>query len=291
MKIHALETGTVQVHEAQRAGRGSGLFGFAHTLLSREWTPPLPIHAWVIEHPEGVIVVDTGETARVSEPGYFPWWHPYFRLAVRSQVTPEQEVGPQLKRLGIDPGDVRCVVMTHLHTDHAGGVAHFSRSRILVSEAEIRAARGLPGQLRGYLPQRWPDWFRPERIPFQREPWETFSESVRVTEAGDVRIVPTPGHSAGHVSVVVEEDEQVLLLAGDTSYTEANMLAGVLDGVAAVGGGEQSARQTLERIREVTRRRPVVYLPSHDPEAAARLEARQPAGNAQPSLAARSSPA
>jgi hypothetical protein len=45
----------------------------------------VPILAWVIEHPEGIIVVDTGETARTAEPGYLPSWHPYYRFAVRFQ--------------------------------------------------------------------------------------------------------------------------------------------------------------------------------------------------------------
>ena len=96
--------------------------------MDREWTEPLPIYAWLIEHPEGLIVVDTGETARAGEPGYFPRWHPYFKLAVREWVQPEDEIGPRLRALGFSPDDVRWVILTHLHTDHAGGLAHFPRS-------------------------------------------------------------------------------------------------------------------------------------------------------------------
>ena len=75
MKFHAIQTGTVQVHEKQRAGSGRGLLRFANTLLDRTWTDPLPILAWVIEHPEGILVVDTGETSKASESEYFPHWH------------------------------------------------------------------------------------------------------------------------------------------------------------------------------------------------------------------------
>ena len=53
---------------------------------------PVPIYAWAIETVDGVIIVDTGETAQTREPGYFPRLHPYFRLAVRLDVTPEQMV-------------------------------------------------------------------------------------------------------------------------------------------------------------------------------------------------------
>ena len=107
------------------------------------WTDPLPIFAWAIETAaEGVIVVDTGETARTSEPGYFPRWHPYFRFAVKLDVTPELEIGPQLRSLGIGPEDVRTVILTHLHTDHAGGLHHFPKSEVLVDEGEWRLAQG-----------------------------------------------------------------------------------------------------------------------------------------------------
>ena len=120
MKVHAIQTGTVAVKARQRSGKGPGPLRLAFTLADRVWTDQLPIYAWAIEHPEGVIVVDTGETARVSDSGYFPRWHPYYRLGVREWVEPEEEIGPRLRAIGISPVDVRWVVMTHLHTDHAG---------------------------------------------------------------------------------------------------------------------------------------------------------------------------
>ena len=179
MKVHAIQTGTVQVHERQRAGHGRGVLRFANMLLDRRWTEPLPIYAWVIEHPEGVIVVDTGETARAGAPGYFPRWHPYFRIGVRERVDPEQEIGPQLRSLGIRPDDVRRVVLTHLHTDHAGGLRHFPRSEILVTRTEYEQAKGLRGKTRGYLPHRWPPGFAPRLVDFLPEPVGPFRRASR----------------------------------------------------------------------------------------------------------------
>src|SRR5713226_8464833 len=118
IRIHALQTGTVMIKTCQLRGRGQGAGRMLNTLTGSEWTPSLPIYAWVIEHPEGVIVVDTGETARTSEAGYFPRWHPFHRLAARMSVRPEDEIGPQLQRLGISPREVRQVILTHFHTDH-----------------------------------------------------------------------------------------------------------------------------------------------------------------------------
>src|SRR5215208_814325 len=177
MKIHTIQTGTVALTTSWREGVGHGRRRLLNTLVDRKWTEPLPIYAFAIEHPEGVIVVDTGETARVAEPGYFPRWSPFFRFAVRERVEPEQEVGPQLERLGIGPGDVRLVVMTHLHTDHAGGLHHFADSEILVSRTELGPATGRLAKVLGYLPHRWPAWFAPRAVELDGGPFGPFERS------------------------------------------------------------------------------------------------------------------
>jgi N-acyl homoserine lactone hydrolase len=268
MRIHAIQTGTVAVKPRQLSGRGHGSLRAINTLLDPTWTEPLPIYAWVIEHPEGLIVVDTGDTARTSERGYFPWWHPYYKLAVRLMVRPEDEVGPQLRALGLDPADVRWVVMTHLHTDHAGGLHHFPKAQILVSRAEHQAASGFLGQVNGYLPQHWPTWFAPQLIDFAPQPLGSFPSSFPLTTTGDVHLVPTPGHTFGHLSVIVQEDEHALFFAGDTSYTQHLMLEQAVDGVTSF---EALYQQTLRQILTYVQSTPTIYLPTHDPESAQRL--------------------
>jgi glyoxylase-like metal-dependent hydrolase (beta-lactamase superfamily II) len=64
MKIHAIQTGTVTIKPSQCVGRGRGSMRQLNILLDRSWTEPLPIYAWAIETADGVVVVDTGETAR-----------------------------------------------------------------------------------------------------------------------------------------------------------------------------------------------------------------------------------
>jgi hypothetical protein len=71
MKIHAIQTGTVALTTAWREGVGHGRGRLLHAILDPEWTEPLPIYAFAIEHPDGVIVVDTGEDARASQRSYF----------------------------------------------------------------------------------------------------------------------------------------------------------------------------------------------------------------------------
>ena len=275
MRIHAIQTGTVSIHKAQQEGQDHGARRLLHTLFDRNWTAPLPIFAWVIEHPEGIILVDTGETAHSSKPGYFPRWHPYFMLAVRTHVRPAEEIGPQLSKLGISPTDVRTVVMTHLHTDHAGGLRYFPKSEILVAQGEYDRAAGFKGRVNGYPSNRWPSWFNPSRIKFvnmRAEPFGPFGESLKVTRAGDVTIVPTPGHTPAHVSVVVQDGLDTTFLAGDVSYTQKLLLRQRIDGVSP---DESVARGTLRQVLSFVSQQPTVYVVAHDPESGTRLATRQ----------------
>jgi glyoxylase-like metal-dependent hydrolase (beta-lactamase superfamily II) len=269
VKIHPIQTGQVQIKTSQRRRKTGGLI---RVLLDRSWTEWLPIYAWAIEHPEGIIVVDTGDTARTSERDYFPRWHPYYRTSVRLDVSREQEIGPQLEDIGISPTDVRTVILTHFHTDHAGGLSHFPESEILVQGDEFASAQGLMGKLQGYLPHRWPDWIAPTPIPFEGAAVGPFEQSYSATQAGDVLIVPTPGHTPGHISVIVKADGVNYFLAGDTSYTQKLLLEREPDGVSPK---RATAMRTIDLILEYAQSEPTVYLPSHDPQSAERLERQQ----------------
>lgn len=268
MKVHAIQTGSVRIKTAQVEGRGHGLVSI---LADRNWTDWLPTFAWAIEHPEGVIVVDTGQSRHLLD-GYGRSLHPFFRWEVMFRIEPEQEIGPQLLALGIGPRDVQRVVLTHLHMDHDAGLAHFPHSEVLAARGEIAKASGLPGMIRGYLPQRWPAGFDPVPLDLDDGLFGPFAASKRLTKAGDVIAVATPGHTADHLSVLVEDGDAALLLAGDTSYNEALMLAGKVDGV---GSDAKVSAATLAAIQTFARERPTIYLPTHDPESAARLAARK----------------
>ena len=272
MKIHAIQTGQVRIKTAQVEGRGHGLARRLAIFTDAIWTDWLPTYAWAIETADGVIVVDTGQGAHLLQSGKS--LHPYVRWEVAFRIEPEQEIGPQLRALGIGARDVKRVVLTHLHMDHDGGLAHFPNSEILVAPGELRLASGTLGRIRGYLPQRWPSWFDPKPLDLAAEPFGPFASSRRLTEAGDVIAVATPGHTADHISVVVQDGDTSFFLAGDTSYDEELMRAGKLDGVSE---NEHVAGATLDAIKRFAASGPVVYLPTHDPQSADRLAARRAA--------------
>ena len=269
MKIHAIQTGSVRIKTAQVEGRGRGLRRRLAVVIDRQWTQWLPTYAWVIDHSEGVIVVDTGQGTHLLESSRS--LHPYHRWEVTFRLEREEEVGPQLRALGIGPRDVTRVILTHLHADHDGGLAHFPNTEILVSRGELRTARGWMGRLRGYLPHRWPTWFDPIPLDLAPDAYWPFSASKRLTAAGDVIAVATPGHTADHVSVVVEDQGTTYFLAGDASYDQRLMLAGRIDGISA---DDEVAGATLRAIGHFAQSRRMVYLPTHDPESAARLAGR-----------------
>jgi glyoxylase-like metal-dependent hydrolase (beta-lactamase superfamily II) len=269
MRIHAIQTGLVQIKQSQLTGRGHGLARRLSPLIDQAWSDWLPTYAYAIEHPEGVILVDTGASAGLMR---LPRWHPYFRFAVRFDVEPEQEAAPQLGALGIGPSDVKRVVLTHVHVDHDGGLSGFPKSEVLAAPGELRTAAGLAGRLRGYLPQRWPKNFDPQPLTLENRAYGSFLRSRRLTADGAIVAVATPGHTVSHLSVIVEDGDSTVFLAGDTSYTEKAMLVGLIDGV---NPDEGNASATLAAVRSFAALRPTVYLPAHDPDASLRLAERR----------------
>jgi N-acyl homoserine lactone hydrolase len=267
VRVHAIQTGLVRIKRRQVEPVASGVRRRLDTLRDREWSDWLPILAWAIEHPDGTIVIDTGESARVHDPGYLPRWHPYYRLGVRFEIGPDDEIGPQLERLGIDPGGVRTVVLTHLHHDHADGLHHLPNARVLVSSAEQRAAVGLRGRLGGYLADHWPPGLAMEALRLAPDPAGAFAAAAPVADG--VSAVATPGHTPGHVSIVIEGHPPVLI-AGDAAYRLDLLMDGRIDGVAP---DDAAARDSVLRLRAFVEATGAVCLPTHDPGSAARLAA------------------
>jgi N-acyl homoserine lactone hydrolase len=270
MRVHAIRTGSVRVKRSQVRGRGRGIVRRLRLFADSQWTDWLPTYAWLIDHPDGLIAVDTGQGAHLLD--QVRSLHPYLRWEVEFRIEPDEEIGPQLRGMGVASREVRRVVLTHLHIDHDGGLAHFPESEILVSRQELQTARGWAGRVRGYLPNRWPRWFDPMPLDLTPDAFGPFVASRRLTAAGDVIAVATPGHTASHLSVMVLDEGIAYVLAGDASYTEALMLDGRIDGVSA---DDATARATLRALRQLAADRPTVYLPTHDPESAERLSNRR----------------
>jgi glyoxylase-like metal-dependent hydrolase (beta-lactamase superfamily II) len=156
------------------------------------------------------------------------------------------------------------VVLTHLHGDHMNGLARLSGARVLASADALR--RGGARRLR----RRGAD---AQPIEVSGRTFGGFERSAALTADGRVVAVATPGHAAGHIAVVVIDDDHHVLLGGDTAYSQAQLQDLHPDGVSTA---PRLAVRSMRAILEHARTHPTVYLPSHDPGSAARLEHREP---------------
>lgn len=184
----------------------------------------LPVNAYLVDHPAGKCLFDAGQTAAAARRGYLPRWHPFLRLS-RFELDAGDEVAAQLEARGVAPTSVERVVLSHLHTDHMGGVGAFAHAEIVVGELEWRCAQGLRGRLRGYIPGRWPHDVRPRLVTFDGPPVGPFPRSCDLVGDSSLTVVPTPGHTPGHLSMIVRGQTRTWLLAGDLVHDTAELAA------------------------------------------------------------------
>ena len=273
MRIHALKVGSMSIKTSYYAGKGKvRALRLSSVLLDPQFME-VPVYAWAIEHPEGVIVIDTGLTARMTAPSYFPWLQrPYWLTQYRFNITPDEEIGPQLIARGISPGDVRWVVLTHAHFDHTQALYHFPNSEIVFYHKEYQDVQTFRSAHFDF-PAKWPKGLKIRQIDYVNEPVGPFAESYPLTQAGDVRLLPTPGHTDTHQSVILQENGLTYFFAGDTSFDLKSLLDGTIDAPAM---NSDLTLETRQRIIELGRTTPLVYLPTHDAETGTRLAHRTP---------------
>jgi glyoxylase-like metal-dependent hydrolase (beta-lactamase superfamily II) len=259
MKIHPLTTGTVRVKHSFLFA-GTGIRRQLDLILPDEWSDPLPIHVWAIEHDGRLIVVDTGEVATANDV-------PFARFDVR----PDQELPHALAGAGLAVGDIDQVVITHLHGDHMDGAVH-ARGPVLVHDEELAFSRTAGSRFfQKVLRQPIPKAVEFRALKLDDGPFGAFDRSKALTSDGRVVVVPTPGHTPGHISVVAVDDAgRHVFLAGDTTDTLEQLHARRHD---AVGPKPAVSVATIDRILAHARENQTVYLPSHDPQSAARLAA------------------
>jgi glyoxylase-like metal-dependent hydrolase (beta-lactamase superfamily II) len=265
MKIYALQNGTVHVKRSFLTGSvaAGGTLPFLARLFTDKESVGIPIYAWLIEHEEGLFLIDTGERSDTRA---------NFLSRSTFTIRPEEGIGAQLAQRGISPRDITMAVLTHLHGDHVNGLGDLQGTPVGLGAHEYMYYRTRFGGTFTRLTTRLPRAFDPRPLPFQPDEVGPFPESHHLTKAGDLIVVPTPGHTGGHVSVIAISDGISYFLAGDVTYDERALLEQRLQGPSLA---PEAHRVTLARVLEYARSTPTVYVPSHDGQSGQRLATKQ----------------
>jgi N-acyl homoserine lactone hydrolase len=227
----------------------------------------LPVPAYLVHHPSaGPFCVDTGLHPSIAS-------RPAENLGRmissfgRPTLEPGEDLAAQLRARKIDPKSVGLVVMTHLHFDHASAMSEFPGATFVLTDAEWTAAStGSRPFLRGYRPAHYDFAFDYRTLSFDSDAvssYATFGRTFDLFGDGSVRLASTPGHSAGHQSVICRLRDRDLVIAGDAIYTIAQ-----LDGAPEPPRplDRHNWQRSMRELQHFARSYPqAVVFPGHDP--------------------------
>lgn len=253
-------------------GIGGKLRGFG-VGVNREDRIWIPLPAFVIEHPgAGTVLVDTGPPVAAAHDVKAA----FGRLGASIytiRMQPEQAIAAQLRAIGKDPHAIKTVVLTHLHFDHAGSIVDLPNATFVATGKEWASAHAGRGFVRGYMKKQYEHAFDYRLIDYDAasvNSFATFGRSFDLFGDGSVMLVSTPGHSAGHQSLVLRLGGREALICGDAAYQtrtiEESTTPLVLD-------DEHNFKRSLREIQAYIQATPsALVIPGHDPDAWRRLE-------------------
>jgi N-acyl homoserine lactone hydrolase len=270
-RVSVVSTGTVQIRPQHVDSTGSPLMWWL--LTSRRWTAPRPINVYVIEHEQGLVLFDTGQDRdSLTDPHYFPkglTGHLYSRLA-RFSIQPGETLTERLRSIGYEPGQVRLVVLSHLHQDHIGGLAELGNAEILVSAREwAELGTGCPevkGLLERHIKLPGVRWTPVSFAPVDDPSIAPFVASHDLFGDGSLLLLPTPGHTPGSLSMLLRQEGMApMLFVGDLTYDLDKLNAGRVPGV----GERRGLLESTGAVNALKDLYPdLVVLAAHDPAAA-----------------------
>jgi glyoxylase-like metal-dependent hydrolase (beta-lactamase superfamily II) len=213
----------------------------------------VPVPFYLIRHPQGDVIVDGGNPLAVARDPHAHWG----KLADIFEVhmTEQQHCVAQLRQHGFQPESISRVVQTHMHIDHTGALGHFPDAEIVVHASELESARGERPHARGYVSA---DYEQPGLA------WSTYTGELDLFGDGSVRLLPTPGHSAGHVSLLLELGHTgPVLLTADAVDNRAQWEG--RQPPRSLHDAEQAER-SRERLRDLADEIEPLLVFGHDPE-------------------------
>jgi N-acyl homoserine lactone hydrolase len=277
--VEPMVAGTVTWSRSMMESPGGPLLTLKLTraLLSGEPALQVPCPAFLIRHPSaGAILVDTGLHPSIATDARENFGALGARFG-KPGLEPGTDVPSRLRAKGLEPGEVPIVVMTHMHIDHTSAISEFPQATFVVSDLEWEAATtGSQPLLNGYRRPHYDYAFDYRTIDFGRGDVDSYASFGRTWDLfgdGSIRLAFTPGHSAGHMSVICRLGERDFVIGGDATYT-----AGQLTGEAPLAPrpfDEHNYRRSLRELKLFSTEYPdAIITPGHDPEVYAKLEPR-----------------
>jgi N-acyl homoserine lactone hydrolase len=244
--------------------------------VSQEDVVDVPIVSFLLEHPSaGLVLVDTGFHHVVAEGNSRERSRnlgALGRLMARNmRMAPQEALAAKLKQRGVDPASVERIVMTHLHFDHASALAEFPSATVLISKLEWEATGARNPALHGYVPAQFDPRLSYRTFDFApAQPQDELGGTLDLFGDGSITLVFTPGHTLGHVSLIVRLSGREALLTGDAAYT----LATLRDGARPWRAEDPRAfERSIGALAAWDREHPdALVIPGHDMPAWQRLE-------------------
>ena len=278
VRLHPLLCGQATWPEAwphREEGRLAKLHSFGVRVPRDEWVP-LPIVAFLVEHPSaGAMLIDTGLDPVAADDPKKTFGRILAATSTRTfSMARSQAVPAQLRTRGVNPDDVKHVVMTHLHYDHASGIAQFPKATFLLTQREWDAAHAAFRLFHGYVTRHFDHPFAYRFLDFESDrasSYATFGRSLDLFGDGSVRAVFTPGHTHGHTSIVLRTAGREVLVAGDAVYTRHTVATGHRP---ALMEDEHLFSRSLREIQLYAEQNPdALLIPGHDMDAWQELDA------------------
>ncbi|MGK2932424.1 MAG: N-acyl homoserine lactonase family protein [Solirubrobacterales bacterium] len=267
--VEPMVTGTFSSPDILHENAGGEVGSFKVLRASRGENTPVPIPAFLIRHPSyGPILVDTGLHPSIASDPVQNLGRFSTRL-MKPQMNHGQDVSSQLRAKGVDPGSIRLVIMTHLHIDHASGIADFPDATFIVTANEWEAATsGVFAFTKGYHRPQFDYAFDFRTVSYDGDSvnsYASFGRTIDLFGDGSIRLASTPGHTAGHQSVIVRLKNDDLVIGGDAFYLEKQ-----LEPRADLPGRTEDRhnfKRSLQEMRLFHSQYPnSVITPGHDPE-------------------------
>lgn len=201
----------------------------------------IPVAMYIIEHPRGLVVFDTGMADDVAGDGCAAYWGKGLCGAFTPIMKREEVIDKQLQKLGYSVDQVKYVIYSHMHLDHAGNMELFPKATHVLQKAELKA---------GW----WPEKF--QRAAFVLKDYDgtrgyKFMELVGDFDLfgdGKIVVLDAKGHTQGHQSLLVRLPKTgTVILAADAVYTAENE-AGVIPGIT---WNTSASMRTIDRLKQI----------------------------------------